>query len=122
MSLIKQKTELESDLLLLDDGILGVAERVSRAIRQMQYAHAAFWSLPTERLLDVLNNDVERTTKLFAAYEALATALNAALDNLGIESFQDRAPISPKRMDIQWDADMKRFVQIEQATQTEPEE
>jgi hypothetical protein len=54
--------------------------------------NAQFWSLPQDRLLAVLNDNVERTLAMFAANSAAANAINSLLDQIGNEELSHRAP------------------------------
>jgi len=92
MGLIPARTQLEADLEVVDRGLLDSAEALNHAAAVLKRSHASFWALPPDRLLAVLNHDLSRTAAIFAANLATATALNAQLDELGLERYSQRAP------------------------------
>ena len=100
MSLLTQKTELEKDLSNKDESILQCAETAHHFASLLNNKNELFWSLPTERLLAVLNHDVPTTLATFAANTATGNALNAALDLLALPQFSNRAPVTAGRADI----------------------
>lgn len=87
----KPSTQLEADLAAKDQLVLQAAEATHHLATVLAAVHRAFWSLPEERLLAVLNADVPTTLATFAANTALATACNANLDALDLPRFSHRA-------------------------------
>lgn len=100
MSLITQRTQLESDLDEKDASVLRCAEAAHNLAAVLKNENARFWEVPTERLLVVLNHNVDVSLATFAANTAAGTAVNAILDQLGDPRFPTRAPIEPGRSDI----------------------
>jgi hypothetical protein len=100
MQLIPEKTQLESDLAQKDASILRSAEAVHHAATVIMNENRLFWSLPTDRLLGVLNHNVARTLATFAANTAAATAINGLLDAVGAPHLANRIPNVPGRSDI----------------------
>ena len=100
MSLLTLRTELESDLSEKDSSILRCAEAAHNLAAVLRNENARFWSVPTERLLAVLNHNVEVTLATFSANTAAGTAVNTILDQLADPRFPTRAPVEPGRSDI----------------------
>jgi hypothetical protein len=98
--ILTQRTELETDLAERDASVLRCAEAIRHAAAILGNEHARFWGLPTERLLAVLNHDVQSTLALFGANSSFAQAANTALDELNLPGFAIRAPIESGRADI----------------------
>lgn len=96
----KPANQLEADLGAKDMLILRAAEATHHLASVLSNVHQAFWSVPTERLLAVLNADVPATLETFAANTALAEACNASLNALDIAEMSTRAPVVPGRADI----------------------
>lgn len=121
-SIIAQKTVLQLDLAAKDSRISDVAEAANNLASVMRNAHAWLWGLPTDRLLSMLNADVEATLATFAQNTALGLATNAALDAANIlgddgdPKFAQRAPVSCGRADISFDFEARLFVHIEEAS------
>lgn len=111
MPLISELTPLAADLAALNSSILESAEALNHAAGVLANGHARLWSLPVDRLLDVLNADVSRTLEVFAANTATGTAINAQLAALGLERFSNRVPVVPGREDIAFEED--QFVYVE---------
>lgn len=103
MNLIKPKSQTETDLAAKDESILSVVEAAHNLAAKLSNAHRAFWALPDDRLLAVLNADVQRTLATFAANTGLGEAVNAALDAVGLPQFAARAPVTMGRADITFD-------------------
>jgi len=103
MTLLPTKTTLESDLAALDESILRSGETLNHAAAVLKREHTLIWSLPDDRLLAVLNANVERTVAISAAKDKIATEINAMLDELGLERFSNRAPVGLGRDDIALD-------------------
>lgn len=102
MSILRTLTEAESDLAAKDQLVLQVGEATHHLAVVLTAASERFWSLPTDRLLAVLNTDVLASAATLTANADLGTAVNASLDALGSERFPTRAPISG-RHDIIFD-------------------
>jgi hypothetical protein len=110
--ILEQLTEAQADLVTKNDLIIEAAEATHHLAATLLNAHTRFWSLPTERLLAVLNADVATTLATFAANTALGTVANASLDALGVSRFPVRAPLSLGRDDIVFDAEQNVFVSL----------
>ena len=100
MSLLTPKTQLEQDLAAKDESVLRAAEAAHHLASVLKNENELFWSLPTDRLLAVLNYDVPTTLATFAANTATGNALNATLDQLALPQFSNRAPVTVGRTDI----------------------
>ena len=103
MNLIKPKTQLEADQAADEAAVVEIAEAAHNLASKMRNAHAAFWSRPTERLLAALNADVPATLARFDGNTELGTAVNAALDAVGLPQFATRAPVTVGREDVTFD-------------------
>ena len=100
MSIIRQLTENEADLAAKDALVLQAGEATHYLASILCSTNSAFWSLPTDRLLAVLNADVGSTIATFQANTALGMQVNASLDALGVAAFTNRAPTETGRTDI----------------------
>lgn len=89
-----------TDLTFRDDLILRAAEATHHLASTLLAAHEEYWSLPTERLLAVLNDDVAATLETFALNTSIAQAINASLDSINLPQFPKRAPTTTGRADI----------------------
>lgn len=103
MQIIKPKTNLATDLETLDDFIQQSAKIAHDQAEALREAHAWFWNLPTERLLDLLNEDVAVTLATFSLNTSLGTATNASLDAVNHSDLVVRAPVTMGRTDIMFD-------------------
>jgi hypothetical protein len=90
--MLTPKTQLEKDLAEKDAGIIRAATALHYAGTVIAAENAQFWALPQDRLLAVLNDNVERTLAMFAANSAAANAINSLLDQIGNEALSHRAP------------------------------
>lgn len=115
MNLLPTKSPLEQDLQSLDESIIRSADALNHAAAVLKNEHARFWSLPTERLLAVLNADVERTLAIFAANTATGQALNAQLDGLGLPQYPARVPDGIGAEGIAFDSEAGLFTYTEPA-------
>lgn len=121
MPILTQRTQLEVDLLQKEELVIQAAEAAHNLATVLQNCNNEFWSLPTDRLLAVLNADVSATLETFAQNTALGIACNETLDAVGIKKFPNRAPLEPKRKDIIFDNSSFVFVAPElQPQETEP--
>ena len=103
MSLITQKTQLEADLAEKDAGVLRAATALHHAATVLAGENDRFWSVPTDRLLAVLNADLALTIATFQANTQAGTAINALLDAVASPELPRRAPTEPGRGDIVFD-------------------
>ena len=103
MNLLTPKTTLQADLAAKDLRVLECAEATHNLAAVMRNAHEWLWTLPNERLLAVLNDDVARTLDTFAQNTALGTAANTALDALDLPQFKGRSPVVLGRADVSFD-------------------
>jgi hypothetical protein len=92
--MLTPKTQLEKDLAEKDAGIIRAATALHYAGTVIAAENLQFWSLPQDRLLAVLNDNVERTLAMFAANSAAANAINSLLDQIGNEELSHRVPIA----------------------------
>jgi hypothetical protein len=102
MSLIKLLTESEADLAAKDQLVIAVGEATHHLAVTLSAASERFWSLPTNRLLAVLNADVLSSAATLTANADLSEAVNASLNALGSDRFPTRAPLIG-RSDITFD-------------------
>ena len=100
MSLLTPKTQLEQDLAAKDESVLRAAEAANHLAAILKNENEQFWSLPTDRLLAVMNHDVSTTLATFEVNTATGNALNATLDQLALPQFSNRAPVTAGRTDI----------------------
>lgn len=117
MKFITPKNELQIDLEEKDKGVLRVAEAMNHLAGVLASENTRFWSVPTERLIAVLNYDVPTTLATFAANAALAQGINLVLDQLADHSFANRAPTSAGRGDITFDPATSQFILIPAAAE-----
>lgn len=110
----KPTTQLEADLANKDAFVLRAAEATHHLAVVLRDVHQSFWSVPTERLLAVLNADVPITLQTFQANTALATACNASLDALALPELSARAPVTLGRSDIVFDGGQFVYVPPEE--------
>lgn len=104
--------QLAKDIVALDKGIVRVGEALNHAAAVLTREHKATWSLPDDRLLALLNANVQRTLAIAAAKDKAATELNNLLNQLNIAKFTNRAPVGFGREDVSYDAEAKLFVII----------
>ena len=104
------KEQLAKDVETLDKGILRVGEALNHAAAVLTREHNAIWSLPDDRLLAVLNADIQRTVAIASAKDKAAAEVNSLLNQLNIARFTNRAPIGLGRADVKYDEDAKLFV------------
>jgi hypothetical protein len=121
MPILTQRTQLEVDLLQKEELVIRAAEAAHNLATVLQNCNNEFWSLPTNRLLAVLNADVSATLETFAQNTALGVACNVTLDAVGLEKFANRAPVEPKRKDIVFDGSNFVCTAQEQPTEPQPE-
>jgi len=75
------KTQLEQDLDALLENINTAALAASATAQTLNNAHAAFWGLPDDRLIAVLNSlGAEKVQSMFDEHFAIASACNAFMD------------------------------------------
>lgn len=89
-----------TDLDAKDALILQAAEATHHLASVLATTNERFWSFPTDRLLAVLNADVDATLETFELNSELAAAVNASLDALALPQFSRRAPTTARRDDI----------------------
>ena len=112
MNLIPEKSPLRIYQDADEAAVLEVAEAAHNLATKMRAVHTAFWARPTNRLLDALNADVPMTLARFSGNTALGTAVNAALDAVGLPQFASRVPLVLGRDDITFDATAGMFIEI----------
>ena len=121
MSILRQLTTAEADLAAKDQLILQAAEATHHLASVLAATNERFWSLPTDRLIAVLNHDVPATLATFAANTSLGTMANASLDALNLPQFPTRAPVTPARLDVVFNGTSFVHVQpeVEEGEETE---
>ena len=118
MSIIRQLTIAEADLAAKEQLVLQAGEATHHLASTLATTNQQFWSLPTDRLLAVLNADIPATLATFAANTALGVQVNASLDALAVPRFATRAPVTAGRSDIIFDG--TSFIQVIQEDVNEP--
>lgn len=111
--LIPQKTQAQADLERLDQGILNVAQALNHAAAILSREHSAIWSLPDDRLLALLNANVQRTIAIAQAKDKAAVEINSLLNQLNIAAFTNRAPVGFGREDVIFNKDTSQFEIVE---------
>jgi hypothetical protein len=109
MPILRHLTEFESDLIAKEQLILRAGEATHHLACVLSATNTAFWALPTDRLLAVLNKDIPTTLATFEANTLLGMQVNASLNALGVPHFATRAPVELGRLDITFNG--TKFVQ-----------
>jgi len=119
--LVAEKTQAEKDQETLSIGILRVAEALNHTAAVLTREHKTIWSLPDDRLLALLNANVQRTAAIAAAKDKAAQEINSLLNQLNLTRYTNRAPIGFGRDDVKFDETTNKFVIIpsEQPAPTE---
>jgi hypothetical protein len=99
----KPQSQLEADLLAKDALVIRAAEATHHLACVLKGCNEQFWSLPTERLLAVLNESVPDSLEAFTANTVLGTACNQHLDAIALPQLSTRAPLTAGRSDIVFD-------------------
>ena len=110
MSLLTQKPQIEIDLAAKDASVIRCAEAVHHLAATLRNENEQFWSLPTDRLLAVLNHDVPTTQATFEVNTSVGIMINGLLDQLALPQFQNRAPVSAGRQDIVFNGSTYEYV------------
>ena len=100
MSLLTTRTQIEKDLSEKDESVIRCAEAIHHLVFVLRDENRKFWSLPTDRLLAVLNHDVPTTLATFEENTVVGITLNGTLDRLSLPQFPNRAPVTAGRADI----------------------
>lgn len=119
MSLLPNKTLLESDLAADESAVLEIAEALHNLAAKMSNAHARFWSRPVDRILASANHDIAATIARFEGNFKLGSTVNEALDLLALDRFPVRVPLEKWRGDIVFDGAAFVFVPPEPTEPTE---
>jgi len=122
MSLITSKTQLQIDLDAKDESVLRSAEAMHHTATVIKNENIKFWSLPTDRLLAVLNYNIPQTLSVFAANAQAAVAINALLDAVDSPRFSNRLPTEMGRNDVMFDGNQFVVIPPEPPEEQEPEE
>ena len=110
--LVAEKTQAEKDQDTLSIGILRVAEALNHTAAILTREHKTIWSLPDDRLLALLNANVQRTAAIAAAKDKAAQEINSLLNQLNLTRYTNRAPIGFGRDDVKYDEATSKFVII----------
>jgi len=121
MSLTTQKSQLEQDLAEKDAGVLRAATALHHAATVLKAENVRFWSIPTDRLLAVLNADIALTIATFTANTSAGTAIKSLLDAVAAPEFANRAPVTAGRSDIVFDGTAFVYVAPPEPPQPDPE-
>jgi hypothetical protein len=116
--MLTPKTQLEKDLAEKDAGIIRAATALHYAGTVIAAENAQFWALPQDRLLAILNDNVERTLAMFAANSAAANAINSLLDQIDNETLSHRVPTA---MPANWVFENGAFAYAEPQLEPQPE-
>jgi len=81
--IITEKTQFQKDLDKKDAFVRQSAHSTCRLARELNDNNKAFWSLPPDRLLAVLNHDVAASLATIALNTQLLQGLMAAISVLG---------------------------------------
>lgn len=109
--LLPTLTEADQDEAWLTDLILRVGEATHHLALTASSVNREFWNtLPTERLVALLNANVARSLAILGSNTTLAGPVNASLAALGLARFSCRIPTEPGRSDITFDG--KQFVYV----------
>lgn len=115
----EDKAQLEKDVAQLDAGILRAAEALNHAAGVLAREHNYIWSLPDDRLLALLNANVQRSIAIAQAKDKAAAEINSLLNQLNIARFTNRAPIGFGRADVSFNQETQLF-EIEPVDQPVP--
>lgn len=130
MPLLTNTTDqLALDRAELETRIAATGEALNHLAAVARQGFDWLWSLPTERLLAVLNADVTWTLALFSANTQMGEVGNGMLDLVGLAKFRNRFPVVPGRSDIQFvpgpdftpEAPTGEFVHVPQAEEPAPD-
>lgn len=78
-----EATQLDLDLNDIQSNIEMITLSVSSTVQILNNAHSSLWSLPNDRLINILNKlGPEKTQELFNKHFDIATAANAFLDSV----------------------------------------
>ncbi len=119
MPLIPTKTQQEQDSALLQSLVMQVGEAYNHAAAVQRNANEQLWSLPLERLLAILNQNIEWSLALLQSNSTGGGALNDHLDLLGHPQFTNRVPLTIGRPGISFDAQSNAFVYVEPVPEPE---
>ena len=115
------------DRLWKDNLVLEQAAIAHVFALKLSASNEAFWHLPTDRLLALLNADIPATLQTFALNTQIGIAINAVLDAVvqsgGAElaaKFSARVPLEYGRNDIEFDQATNRFRLKETAPASTP--
>jgi hypothetical protein len=103
MNLITPKSQLERDLADKEAAVIRSARGFHSLAATLRAENQRFWSLPPDRLLAVLNHNVEQTLATFTANTMAGQAINAVLDAVNLPGLTGRAPVSIGREGIAFD-------------------
>jgi hypothetical protein len=106
----KPATQLEADLIAKDQLVIRAAEAAHHLASILASVNQSFWSIPTDRLLAVLNHNIAATLATFEANTALGTACNTHLDAIDLPQLSVRTPLTAGRSDIVFDGQQFVFV------------
>lgn len=105
MPILTPKSELQNDLDAKDLRIVQCAAAAHNLAVVMGDVHRWLWTLPDDRLLAVLNDDIQTTQETLTQNATLGAAVNAALDAMALPMFPTRAPVTIGRADVVFDVD-----------------
>jgi hypothetical protein len=92
--LLSTKTQLQKDTALFDKLILDGLEATHHAATVRSECYRQLWDLPPERVLALLNSNIDRSLAVLQANTAQGIADNTSLDLQPITELPNRAPIT----------------------------
>jgi hypothetical protein len=92
--LLSTKTQLQKDTALLDKLILDGLEATHHAVTVRYECYRRLWELPPDRVLALLNSNIDRSLAVLQANTAQGIADNASLDLQPMPELPNRAPIT----------------------------
>lgn len=108
-SILPVRSQLDVDRYAKDSRVIECAEAAHNLAVVLGNAQRWLWSLPMERLLALLNEDVDLTEATLSQNIRLGAAVNAALDAADVRDehgalrYPCRAPVAGTRADVRFD-------------------
>ena len=90
MKLLTTKTQFEIDLLNKETSVLRGIEAIHNTVTVLKEENEKIRSLPKDRLLAILNDDIEITSSILEVNTSIGIILNSFLDQVGLSQFSNR--------------------------------
>ena len=110
--ILPEMTPEQKDQAQLNVAIMRVAQSLNQTAAVLTREHKLVWSLPDDRLLALLNENVQRTLAISAIKDKAAAEINSLLNQLNLTKYTNRAPIGFGRDDVKFDESTNQFVII----------